>query len=118
LFVCQRDSRTKAGTTASYINSLILDRGSQYCSKKYQALIKKQKLICSMSAKGNPYDNAVAESFFHSMKVELIHGESFDTRKTMRQAVFEYIEVDYNRARRHSANGLISPLAFEMKNVA
>jgi putative transposase len=94
------------------------DRGSQYCSKKYQALIKKQKLICSMSAKGNPYDNAGAESFFHSMKVELIHGESFDTRKTMRQAVFEYIEVDYNRARRHSANGLISPLAFEMKNVA
>jgi putative transposase len=71
-----------------------------------------------MSAKGNPYDNAVAESFFHSMKVELIHGESFDTRKTMRQAVFEYIEVDYNRTRKHSANGLISPLAFEMKNVA
>ena len=94
------------------------DRGSQYCSKKYQALIKKHKLICSMSAKGNPYDNACAESLFHSMKVELIHGESFDTRETMRQAVFEYIEVDYNRTRRHSANGHISPMAYEMKNVA
>ena len=94
------------------------DRGSQYCSKKYQALIKKHKLVCSMSAKGNPYDNACAESFFHSLKVELIHGENFDTREIMRRAVFEYIEVDYNRTRRHSANGQISPLDFEMKNVA
>ncbi|KIX12512.1 transposase [Dethiosulfatarculus sandiegensis] len=71
-----------------------------------------------MSGKGNPYDNACAESFFHSMKVELIHGERFDTRKNMRQAVFEYIEVDYNRTKRHSANGHISPLAYEMKKVA
>ena len=94
------------------------DRGSQYCSKKYQALIKKHKLICSMSAKGNPYDNAVAESFFHTLKVELIHGESFDTRETMRQAVFEYIEVDYNRTRRHSANGHGGPLHYEIKKVA
>jgi putative transposase len=94
------------------------DRGSQYCSKKHQALIDKHKLICSMSAKGNPYDNAVAESFFHSLKVELIHGENFDTREIMRRAVFEYIEVDYNRTRRHSANGHISPLDFEMENVA
>ena len=91
------------------------DRGSQYCSSDYQKLIKQNKLLCSMSAKGNCYDNACAESFFHSLKVEAIHGEKFLTRKQMRQTVFEYIEVDYNRNRRHSANGLISPEAFEAK---
>jgi putative transposase len=89
------------------------DRGSQYCSGKYQAPLVKQDLLCSMSAKGNCYDNACAESFFHTLKVELIHGESFANREDMRRAVFGYIEVDYNRTRRHSANGYISPLAFE-----
>ena len=87
------------------------DRGSQYCSTDYQALIKAHELRCSMSAKGNCYDNAVAESFFHMLKVELIHGERFLTRDIMRQVVFEYIEIDYNRIRRHSANGYISPEA-------
>jgi len=71
-----------------------------------------------MSAKGNCYDNACAESFFHSLKVEAIHGERFATGDEMRKTVFEYIEVDYNRDRRHSANGFISPEAFEAKNVA
>ena len=94
------------------------DRGSQYCSRMYQALLAKHDLICSMSGKGNCYDNAVAESFFHTLKVEAVHGESFATREAMRRAVFEYIEVDYNRTRRHSANGHISPLAFESKMVA
>ena len=94
------------------------DRGSQYCSKDYQKLIAEYKLRCSMSAKGNCYDNACAESFFHSLKVELIHGVRFLTREDMREAVFEYIEVDYNRIRRHSANGLISPEAFEAQQVA
>ena len=94
------------------------DRGSQYCSNRYQALLARHSLVCSMSGKGNCYDNAVAESFFHTLKVELVHGESFATRKDMRRAVFEYIEVDYNRTRRHSANGYISPLAYEMKKVA
>ena len=94
------------------------DRGSQYCSKKYQALLAKRGLICSMSGKGNCYDNAVAESFFHTLKVEMVHGESFATREDMRRAVFEYIEVDYNRTRRHSANEYISPLALENKMVA
>ncbi len=94
------------------------DRGSQYCSKQYQALLAKHDLLCSMSGKGNCYDNAVAESFFHTLKVEMVHGESFATREDMRRAVFEYIEVDYNRTRRHSANGYISPLAFENKMVA
>jgi transposase InsO family protein len=94
------------------------DRGSQYCSGAYQQLIKKHELLCSMSAKGNCYDNACAESFFHSLKVEAIHGERFATREEMRQTVFEYIEVDYNRTRRHSANGFISPEAFEAQQVA
>ena len=66
-----------------------------------------------MSATGDCYDNACAESFFHTLKVEAIHGEHFATRKHMRQTVFEYIEVDYNRTRRQSANGYISPMAFE-----
>jgi putative transposase len=71
-----------------------------------------------MSAKGCCYDNACAESFFHTLKVEAIHGERFTTRELMRQTVFEYIEVDYNRTCRHSANGYISPQAFEAFQVA
>ncbi|MCB1704017.1 MAG: IS3 family transposase, partial [Halioglobus sp.] len=94
------------------------DRGSQYCSKAYQTLLDEYGLICSMSGRGNCYDNACAESFFHSLKVEAVHGEPTGTREEMRQTVFEYIEVDYNRDRRHSANGNISPAAFEAKLVA
>ena len=94
------------------------DRGSQYCSAAYQRLVMNHHLVCSMSAKGNCYDNACAESFFHTMKVEAIHGEHFATREEMRHAVFEYIEVDYNRIRRHSANGRISPMAFEALKAA
>jgi putative transposase len=94
------------------------DRGSQYCSVLYQQLLTKHALVCSMSAKGNCYDNACAESFFHTMKVEVVHGERFATREEMRKTVFEYIEVDYNRNRRHSANGGISPEAFEMQKAA
>ena len=69
------------------------DRGSQYCSGAYQNLMTKYQLVCSMSGKGNCYDNACAESFFHSLKVEAIHGKSFATGEEMRQTVFEYIEV-------------------------
>lgn len=67
------------------------DRGSQYCSRQYQALLAKQDLICSMSGKGNCYDNACAESFFHTLKVEMVHGEHFATRESIRRAVFEFI---------------------------
>ena len=94
------------------------DQGSQYCSRIYQALLQANGLLCSMSAKGNCYDNACAESFFHSLKVEAIHGERFSTRAAVKQAVFEYIEVDDNRTRRHSANGFISPELFEAQRVA
>lgn len=94
------------------------DRGSQYCSDAYRELIGVHKLVSSMSAKGNCYDNACAESFFHSLKVEAIHGERFVTRQEMRETVFEYIEQYYNRTRRHSANGNLSPEAFEAQKVA
>jgi len=94
------------------------DRGSQYCANTYQQLLKDHHLICSMSRKGNCWDNAVAESFFHTLKVELIHDEHFATRKQLKQAVFEYIEIDYNQQRRHSTIGQISPMAFEAKQVA
>ena len=94
------------------------DRGSQYCSTRYQSLLTRHELKCSMSAKGNCYDNACAESFFHSLKVEAIHGEQFKTRDAMRRQVFEYIELDYNKQRRHSAIGMISPAAFEAQMFA
>jgi len=71
-----------------------------------------------MSRKGNCWDNAVAESFFHTLKVELVHGHRFAERETLRQAVFEYIEVDYNRTRRHSALGYVSPERFEAAQAA
>jgi transposase InsO family protein len=89
------------------------DRGSQYCSHAYRQLLQQNQMLGSMSAKGNCYDNACAESFFHSLKVEAIHGERFATRETMRQAVFEYIETDYNPVRLHSNNGFRSPIDFE-----
>ncbi len=63
-------------------------------------------------------DNACAESFFHSLKVEAIHGERFETRKAMRRQVFEFIELGYNRQRRHSAIGMIIPEAFEARMIA
>lgn len=89
------------------------DRGSQYCSHLYRQLLQQHELLGSMSAKGCCYDNACAESFFHSLKVEAIHGERFDTREAMRQTVFEYIETDYNPVRLHSTNGFLSPVDFE-----
>lgn len=94
------------------------DQGVQYCSNDFQQLLRDHKLLSSMSARGNCFDNAAAESFFHSLKVEAIHGERFDTRKRIRGTVFEYIEIDYNRTRRHSANGYLSPEAFEAQRVA
>ena len=94
------------------------DRGGQYWSADYQALLKRHNLYGSMSAKGCCYDNACAESFFHSLKVECIHGERFISREMMRTTVFNYIECDYNRWRRHSACGGLSPEQFENQNLA
>lgn len=94
------------------------DRGSQYCAQEYQALLRDHGLVCSMSARGNCYDNAAMESWNHSLKVEAIHGERFITRAMARSQVFDYIEVYYNRQRLHSKLGYKSPAQFELSNVA
>lgn len=94
------------------------DRGSQYCSKRYQRLLTSHGLLCSMGRKGCCYDNAAMESFFHSLKVELVHRESYPTRAVAKQSVFEYIEIYYNRQRRHSAIGNQIPMVYELKKTA
>jgi putative transposase len=95
------------------------DRGSQYCSNDYQKMLKSFGFICSMSRKGNCWDNAVAESFFHSIKTELVYTERYATREIAKQSIFQYIEVYYNRIRRHSTIGSMAPEVFEnqCKNV-
>jgi putative transposase len=85
------------------------DRGSQYCSHDYQALLVEYGMICSMSRKGNCWDNAPMESFFNSLKNERVFHEDYETRTEAKQDVFEYIEMFYNRRRRHSALGYRSP---------
>jgi putative transposase len=94
------------------------DRGSQYCSREYQQLLNEYRLICSMSKKGDCYDNAAMESWNHSLKVEAIHGERFVTREQAKDQVFDYIEVYYNRQRLHSTLGYVSPIEFELSKVA
>lgn len=94
------------------------DRGSQYCSAEYQKLLHEHKLICSMSKRGDCYDNAAMESWNHSFKVEAVHGEKFKTRDEAKKHVFEYIEMYYNRKRLHSTLGFSSPESFEVKMVA
>lgn len=89
------------------------DRGSQYASAAYQALLARHGLVCSMSRKGNCWDNAPMESFFHSLKVEELARRTFETRAAARQAVFTYIEVWYNRQRLHSTLGYRSPEQYE-----
>lgn len=93
------------------------DRGSQYCSHAYRNMIEQNGLVQSMSRKGNCWD-ACVESFFHSMKVEAVQYEQIMSRETMRQHLFEYIEIDYNKKRRHSALRYLSPEKFEQLNVA
>ena len=94
------------------------DRGSQYCSKQFQRLLRTHGIRSSMSKRGDCFDNACAESFFHSLKVEAVHGEHFATRESMREAVFEYIELDYNSNRHHSSIGYTTPVAFELQHAA
>ena len=94
------------------------DRGSQYCSYDYQKLLAENSFICSMSKRGDCYDNASMESWNHSFKVEAIHGEKFKTRAGARNHVFEYIDVYYNRKRLHSGLGYLSPVYFEAQMIA
>lgn len=89
------------------------DRGVQYRSQKYIDFMKRHGAVPSMSRKGNCWDNAPMESFFSRLKVELIYAEQFETAEQVKSAVFEYIEVFYNRLRRHSAIGYVSPAEFE-----
>lgn len=89
------------------------DRGSQYASEAFQKLLRAHGITCSMSGTGNCYDNAAMESFFATLKKELIHQQDYQTRAQARQSIFEFIEVFYNRERLHSALEYQSPCAFE-----
>jgi putative transposase len=89
------------------------DRGAQYCAKSFVKLIDENRLISSMSRKANCWDNAVAESFFATFKKQAIHGYKLQTKAQMRTEIFAYIEIYYNRVRRHSTNNWVSPVDFE-----
>ena len=93
------------------------DRGSQYCSHAYQALLKKHALLCSMSRAGECWDNAPMESFYHSLKIELVQfSTGFKTRAEAKKLIVEYIEEYYNTLRRHSAIDYQAPFVFELAN--
>jgi len=91
------------------------DRGSQYASYEHKDLLKQYGIVQSMSRKGNCHDNAVAESFFHTLKTELTHHKIYHTKQQAKRSIFEYIEVFYNRERMHSSNNNLSPVEFEEK---
>lgn len=91
------------------------DRGVQYASGDFRAVLQKHGFLQSMSRKGNCWDNAVAESFFHSIKTQLIHHCRFQNVAEAEQTLFSYIEVYYNRQRKHSTNGYRSPAQYEME---
>jgi len=94
------------------------DRGSQYTADDYLALLKQHRIQVSMSGKGNPYDNAMMESFFSTLRAELTDLERFPTRQLARTAMFEFIEVFYNRQRLHSSLGYMSPADFEAAHLS
>src|SRR6266508_798596 len=91
------------------------DRGSQYASGDYQRVLAHHGIVCSMSRRGDCWDNAVAESFFATLKVELVHDAAWATRAAACTELFEYLELFYNGQRRHSALGYLSPRAFERR---
>ncbi len=93
------------------------DLGSQYASKAYRATLKQHGLVCSMSRKGNCWDNAPMESWFHTLKVELVQGRIFNTRRQATSELFEYVEVFYNRQRAHTSLGGLTPSEFEEMNL-
>ena len=100
--------RPRSGTLVHHT-----DRGCQYTARAYQTALAALGISCSMSRAGNCYDNAVAESFFATLKNELVERHAWETRQEAREAIFEWIAVFYNRQRRHSALGYRSPAAFE-----
>lgn len=94
------------------------DRGSQYTSRDFQTVLKAHQITASMSGKGNCYDNAAMESFFHTLKTELVHFEHYTSREEAKASIFEWIETFYNPKRRHSSLGYLSPVAFEARCAA
>lgn len=94
------------------------DQGSTYASRDYRQLLLENGLRCSMSRKGDCFDNAVAESFFGTLKTELTDEEDYGTRYQARQSIFEYIEIFYNRQRRHSFLNYMTPVDYEIKHVS
>ena len=92
------------------------DRGVQYASTDYRAALARAGFIASMSRKGNCYDNAFIESFWSTLKLDLIYRTEFATRLEARRAIFDYIECFYNRQRSHTALGCLSPVDFELQN--
>jgi len=94
------------------------DQGAQYTSYKYLEQAKSYGFVVSMSRRGECQDNAVAESFFHSLKIEWIRNQLYDNLDKAKQSVFKYIELFYNRQRLHSTNGYQPPLVYEERNVA
>ena len=90
------------------------DRGSQYACDEYQRILKEHGLVCSMSRKANCYDNAVVESFFHTLKIECVSRHRYRTRQEAKQSLFDYIEIFYNRNRRHSALNYMNPHDYEL----
>ena len=93
------------------------DRGSQYAGNDFKAILAQNEFVGSMSRKGDCWDNAVAESFFHTLKVELIHRNKFKTRDEAKGKIFQYVEMYYNRKRAHSTLGYLSPFEYERQAV-
>lgn len=112
-----QDALTMAIWRRGKVDSIIVhsDRGSTYASGDYQRLLKENRLLCSMSRKGECLDNAVAESFFGTLKTELVDHEDYRSKEEAKKSLFEYIEVFYNRRRRHSYLGYISPVEYEAR---
>ena len=115
-----QDALTMALWRRDKVGAVIVhsDQGSTYASGEYQRLLNQHGLLCSMSRKGECLDNAVAESFFGTLKTELVDHVDYHSKDEARNSLFEYIEGFYNRQRRHSYLGYISPVAYETKEAA
>lgn len=115
LLVCNTLTATRARQDYPIGRMIHSDQGSQYCSRDFRVFLQINQAIQSMSRRGNCWDHAVTESFFHTLKGHIIHGSNFATQQEANATLFEYIEIYYNRVRRHSANGWLSPMPFEQK---
>ena len=113
-----QDALTMAIWRRGKVKNVIIhsDQGSTYASGSYQRQLNDHGLQCSMSRKGECLDNAVAESFFGTLKNELVYHDDYQTRAQARQSIFEYIEVFYNRKRRHAFLNYMTPVEYEMKH--